>query len=656
LFSATVKALFRYVLIGLFATSFASAQERPLYNTNLADTSKILALIKEGNSLQKTNSDSSISDLKSALQQSQNLNYTNGIASALLYLGMDYISLGDENTSLAYFLQALPYAQRCSYNKELMATLYTGMGTPYLRKQNYSEAGYYYYKALQEVRNNNLEYAPIACKLYSNISSFWAAVGQHIYTKQYLVKAEKIALHNKDTIALIAIYGNIGAMYDDENNDVKDYEYMTRALGLAEKKHFTSYEQMALTNIGIIFRYRNQPLKAIPYFLKAISLADDDHGYQHNLGAYYNLSFAYFEAGFYEKAKKYVYPSLQKAERLHIDEAEHGNAMLILSNIYQKEKNYKDAVYWLNKFIAYTDTDRTRAKDINLNRLEANYQLSEKDRIIAQKQLQLSQNEVQIKNKNIWIIGITAAILLLSISSISLYLLSKHKQRAQAARIRNLEQLKELGHLKAMLEGEEKERTRLARELHDGIGGMLAAAKLNLGSIRGEHQELGGIAELDGVLQLLNDTAVEVRQTAHNLMPDVLMKHDLREALLFYCANINSNNQLDIDLQFHGAFDQLSKSVELILYRITQELIQNIIKHANATQAVIQIIQDKGRLNLIIEDNGTGFDVQNKNKGAGMQNLQFRVQALQGYISITSLEGSGTSVYIEFDLEKLKMV
>ena len=137
-------------------------------------------------------------------------------------------------------------------------------------------------------------------------------------------------------------------------------------------------------------------------------------------------------------------------------------------------------------------------------------------------------------------------------------------------------------------------------------------------------------------------------------MPDVLIKNSLREALLLYCANINKADQLSIDLQFHGEIDHINRSVELILYRITQELIQNMIKHANATHAIIQIIQDKGRLNLIVEDNGAGFNMKNNIVGFGMQNLQYRVQALQGYISITSAEGKGTSVYIEFDLEKLK--
>jgi signal transduction histidine kinase len=218
--------------------------------------------------------------------------------------------------------------------------------------------------------------------------------------------------------------------------------------------------------------------------------------------------------------------------------------------------------------------------------------------------------------------------------------------------IGNLKQEKELGYLKAMIAGEEKERTRLARELHDGIGGMLAAAKMGLGAIKNADDT----AALANMMRLLSDTATEVRQTAHNLMPDILTRNSLKDALLLYCADINLHSGLEIDLQFYGGPEAMNKSAELILYRIAQELVQNIVKHAHATEAVMQIIQDGSRLNLIVEDNGIGFEQQEVDKGFGLQNLQFRVQALQGYISITSAKGKGTSVYIEFDLEKLKNV
>ncbi len=146
----------------------------------------------------------------------------------------------------------------------------------------------------------------------------------------------------------------------------------------------------------------------------------------------------------------------------------------------------------------------------------------------------------------------------------------------------------------------------------------------------------------------------EGAQSAANLMPDVLTQHSLAEALVIYCDTINHSEQLKIDLQFRGALEALDKATQLIIYRINQELVQNIIKHAQASHAVIQLVAHEDKLSIFVEDNGVGFDLQEVNGGYGLQNLRFRVQALQGELSIMSEKGKHTTVCIEFDLNKLK--
>jgi signal transduction histidine kinase len=152
---------------------------------------------------------------------------------------------------------------------------------------------------------------------------------------------------------------------------------------------------------------------------------------------------------------------------------------------------------------------------------------------------------------------------------------------------------------------------------------------------------------------MVQDTATEVRKTAHNLMPDVLIQYSLTEALVMHCDNINTAGGLAIDIQCQGDLSHLNKSIELILYRITQELIQNVIKHAHATYAAVLIRHQDEKLSITVEDNGTGFDTEQPNKGFGLQNLKYRIQALQGHLSIMSAKGRNTTVYIEFELEKL---
>lgn len=627
-------------------------KENKTYTLQVSDTSRILANIDHAATFEFLAPDSCIALLRPMLQLSKQNGFNRGVGAALTHIGLANMAIGAIDSASYYYRTAMPYVLQSSYDRPLVATLYTGAGFLYLRKSDYAPAGSFFYKALQIINDNNLQESAIAARLYMDIGDLWWVFRRYDYTKDYFLKSEKIAQQLNDTAALIAIYGNLGNLYyglnDLETSDV----YMKRALALAEQKKVVRAQQQILANMGATLRQTGHPEAAIPYFEKAIALAEDKHAHQHNLQSYYNLGFAYYEAGNYEKAKVYVQNAIQQSEALNMDKEHLGEAMLAMAGIYEKEHDYKAANKWLNKHIAFVENILEKQADSSINRMEDNYRVAEKDKQIAQKQLLLSKKELEIKNKNSWIVGISAGLLLLGMLLFIVIRLNSHKRHRSEMEIRNLTQEKELLYLKALMEGEEKERTRLARDLHDGIGGMLASAKMSLGAIRDTDRS----AALESVMRLLSDTAAEVRQTAHNLMPDILTKNSLKDSLLLYCADITAAGPPEIDLQFHGQLEEMNKSVELIFYRIAQELIQNIVKHSQATNAVIQIIQDNGRLNLIVEDNGIGFEQSEINKGFGLQNLQFRVQALQGYFSVTSAPGKGTSVYIEFDLEKLKNV
>jgi signal transduction histidine kinase len=203
-----------------------------------------------------------------------------------------------------------------------------------------------------------------------------------------------------------------------------------------------------------------------------------------------------------------------------------------------------------------------------------------------------------------------------------------------------------------MMEGEEKERTRISRELHDGIGGMLTGVKMNIKSVQKQHDRSTIQEELKNVMYMLHAMGTEIHKTAHNLMPDILLKHSFQEALHLYCEQLETGDGLKINLQFHGALGQLDKRIELPLYRIVQELIQNIIKHAAASQAAIQIKNNGDFLYISVEDNGVGFDHSKPNSGLGLRNIEARIHALSGFFSIESTLGMGTIVYIEIDLKK----
>lgn len=136
------------------------------------------------------------------------------------------------------------------------------------------------------------------------------------------------------------------------------------------------------------------------------------------------------------------------------------------------------------------------------------------------------------------------------------------------------------------------------------------------------------------------------------MMPEMLTKFGLDEALKEYCHTVNATNLLSVKYQSLGMNERLEKSSEIIIYRIIQELLNNIMKHAGATEAMVQLIKEEGRFSIIVEDNGKGFDTAllKNNKGAGLTSIQSRVDYLKGRLDIHSEPGKGTLINIEFNI------
>ncbi|MDH5826730.1 sensor histidine kinase [Sphingobacterium faecium] len=205
--------------------------------------------------------------------------------------------------------------------------------------------------------------------------------------------------------------------------------------------------------------------------------------------------------------------------------------------------------------------------------------------------------------------------------------------------------------LTAMLSGQEQERGRLARDLHDGLGGLLSSTKISLSQLTNQVASPAKNNMQKSIEKL--DTAVEeLRRVAHNLMPELLNRYGLQEALQDYARRM-SNDQLDIDVQFLHYISDLEKDRQLLVYRIIQELVNNAIKHASPKQIIIQVVEETDHYSITVEDDGDGFDIHQikGNNSAGLYNIQSRVDFLKGKFSIQSEKQVGTSV--EFIFKKI---
>jgi two-component system NarL family sensor kinase len=231
------------------------------------------------------------------------------------------------------------------------------------------------------------------------------------------------------------------------------------------------------------------------------------------------------------------------------------------------------------------------------------------------------------------------------------YLLFRQRQLKEEARIQEEIRKQQEATTKAVLDAEEKERRRIAGDLHDGVGQLLSAALLNLkqfskGLVSSESIKTDTVED---AIKMVEDSYDEMRSISHQMMPNALVKFGLVSAVREFVNKIDGN-VIKISLGVSGLDERLESQKETVLYRVIQECVNNVIKHAKATQMSIQLTYDESGTSLAIEDNGIGFDASaidwESSNGLGLKNMKDRLELLNGEIEIDSRPGKGTSITI----------
>lgn len=255
-------------------------------------------------------------------------------------------------------------------------------------------------------------------------------------------------------------------------------------------------------------------------------------------------------------------------------------------------------------------------------------------------------------NQNYFIVALS----LLVIGTITAIFLQKNttKKRKLAEQEALLEQQKvatllkeqELMSIDAMIEGQEKERTKVANELHDDLGSLMATVKLHFDNVKVDEKD----PALMNAQKLLDEAYQKIRGMAHSKNSGVMANQGLLPAVKKMVKTINETNVLEVSVEDFGLADRMENSLELTIFRMIQELIANIIKHAEATKASIQFTQHEDRLNIIVEDNGRGFDmaaIKRSQNGMGLGTIEKRIEHLEGTFTVDSVIGKGTSILID---------
>ncbi|WP_050019705.1 sensor histidine kinase [Chryseobacterium sp. P1-3] len=328
-----------------------------------------------------------------------------------------------------------------------------------------------------------------------------------------------------------------------------------------------------------------------------------------------------------------------------------------LSGINEIMGNPSEALLWEKKYSQLNDSLNAENVKLEINKLETKFNTSEKEKKIAFLSAEKNQKQMEVNKKNyyLWVLSLA----LLSFTGLLIFLfiiyrnnkkLSEQKEINLQQKIKDIKQKEELALTKAILEGEERERERVAKDLHDGLGGMLAGVKINLSTWSSTHLNPDLHRDFYKILGQLDNSVSELRHVARNLMPESLLNFGLEIALRDLCE-FYTRKDLEIDFQAIDIDKELPLNTQLNIYRIVQELLANAIKHAEATNILLQCSQSQENFFITIEDNGKGFEnskVQN-NKSMGLRNLKNRVDYMKGTMEVSS-DSQGRTINIELNI------
>jgi len=324
---------------------------------------------------------------------------------------------------------------------------------------------------------------------------------------------------------------------------------------------------------------------------------------------------------------------------------------------YSNLGDYENAYRSMEQYKIANDSFMIHSKEDLVHKYNVKFETKEKE---AKIQILHQQQQAQeaLAQKRLWLIIALALLLaLLGVSSYFYYKNSeKEKQLAQQEKalqqekINLLEKEKQLVAADSIIKGQEDERSRLGRDLHDGLGGLLSGVKLSLSSMNLHSMDEIGYQIFKSTIQKLDESIIELRRISHNMIPETLNQFGLQVAIENYCRGFNSA-KLSLIPQVFGSNSRFDKTSELIIFRIVQELINNAVKHSEATQILVQIIQQEETIQITVEDNGKGFNLTSPTiyQSSGLQNIQSRVNYLGGKMDIHSTS-SGSSFLIEIPI------
>jgi two-component system, NarL family, sensor kinase len=531
--------------------------------------------------------------------------------------------------------------------KKFEASAYSDLANRFKTQNEFQLAIEYYLKGTAILENSGLDAELV--NVYCNVSTLFGDMKEFARQNEYAHKAVASAKKSGISQRLFMAYFILANSYIMQEDIVSSKSYIDSS--------GVYFDELAnLNSVDIIFSYY---LVTAQVFRKMNQLDSSFHYFQKSFEVSKKYGYSYGKAESqlqmgaiailqkkYPEAEKYLLTGIEEAKAINyygmLDEG-----YKYLSDIYAATGRYKQAYEYFQKYKDFSDSVVNLESKKYATELEKKYQSEKKDKQIILQQSQLEKRKIL----NYVLIGSAVVLLLLSLLASRNY---NQKKKLQQQRINELETEKQLAATEAVLKGEEQERTRLAKDLHDGLGGMLSGIKYSFQTMKGNLvMTPDNVQAFERSMDMLDSSIKEMRRVAHNMMPEALVKFGLDTALKDFCNDINQSGAIRATYQSIGLENAvIEQTTAVTIYRIVQELINNIMKHAAAKTAIVQVSKTNGAFSITVEDDGKGFNpvILQSTKGIGWSNIQSRVEYIKGKLDVQSEPGKGTSIHIELNM------
>ncbi|MCB2222311.1 MAG: tetratricopeptide repeat protein [Bacteroidetes bacterium] len=566
------------------------------------------------------------------------------------YNNKGYLSYctGTPDSAFNYFSKSFKIYRNNAQNEKGQADALNGMASMLMVQAKYDSAIYYFLKLFKISEKNNFE--SILGKGYINIATCFRNMNETEKSKEYYLKSIAVNQKLNNTINLSKAYLGLGNIFCD----VKDYEqaenYYQQAVNLYKQSNYIAGLADAYIGLGDIADNKGDLENAYDYFELSKSYYLQLQNQEGFLISSKNQGSILTKWKHYKKALKIFDTCLLIARELNLSkrvlEIYHA-----YRNTYIAMGDFEKAFNELQRYNDLRDTILAIEKQLYVEELETRY--NNEKLLAANLKLENEKLEKDValekrtRQRNGYLFGGSGAIVLF-IFSISFIQQRNRKNRIiSEQRIIQLKEEKKLLAARSIVEGQEEERKRIAKELHDGLGVLLSSAKMHFSSLEVKNERNQTV--ISTATKLLEQATTDVRRISHNMMPGLLTRFGLFEAVEDLLEQVDEMEGIQVDYQFHGEEVRMVENTEIMLYRIIQEMINNTLKYAQAENIKLEINLVDHALHIIYKDDGKGFNLDEKlgTKSMGLTSIQSRVKYLEGSILIDTAPGRGVEYSID---------